>query len=74
MRNAAFRFQQISTDEVYGDLLHPDEIASGEVVPLFTETTPYVPSSPYSVSKALAGITAMNKVIGLGMPVDQLTN
>lgn len=39
----AFRFHHISTDEVYGDL---------EPGRLFTETTPYQPSSPYSASKA----------------------
>jgi len=39
-----FRFHHISTDEVYGDLKGPEE--------LFTETTPYAPSSPYSASKA----------------------
>src|SRR3546814_677889 len=41
---AAFRFHHISTDEVYGDLEGPED--------LFTETTPYAPSSPYSASKA----------------------
>lgn len=45
-----FRFHHISTDEVYGDLPHPDE-QEGEL-PLFTENTSYVPSSPYSASKA----------------------
>ena len=40
---AVFRFHHISTDEVYGDL--------GETG-LFTEETPYAPSSPYSASKA----------------------
>jgi len=40
----------ISTDEVYGDLPHPEEQA-GEL-PLFTEETSYAPSSPYSASKA----------------------
>lgn len=39
----SFRFYHISTDEVYGDL--SDE-------GLFTEETPYQPSSPYSASKA----------------------
>jgi dTDP-glucose 4,6-dehydratase len=38
-----FRFHHISTDEVYGDL-GPEG--------LFTETTSYEPSSPYSASKA----------------------
>lgn len=40
----AFRFHHISTDEVYGDLEGPTD--------LFTEQTPYAPSSPYSASKA----------------------
>ena len=43
-RKAQFRFHHISTDEVYGDLHGTDD--------LFTETTPYAPSSPYSASKA----------------------
>ncbi|GAB56987.1 dTDP-glucose 4,6-dehydratase [Glaciecola punicea ACAM 611] len=46
----AFRFHHISTDEVYGDLPHPDE--HNGVLPLFTEQTSYAPSSPYSASKA----------------------
>jgi len=41
---AGFRFHHISTDEVYGDLEGTDD--------LFTEETPYAPSSPYSASKA----------------------
>ena len=40
---ARFRFQHISTDEVFGSLG-----ATGR----FTETTPYAPNSPYSASKA----------------------
>ena len=43
-RQQAFRFHHISTDEVYGDLHGVED--------LFTETTPYAPSSPYSASKA----------------------
>ena len=43
-KKSGFRFHHISTDEVYGDLEGTDD--------LFTETTPYAPSSPYSVSKA----------------------
>ena len=50
-RKQAFRFHHISTDEVYGDLPHPDD-EPGEGLPLFTETTAYAPSSPYSASKA----------------------
>ncbi|MGQ0620517.1 MAG: dTDP-glucose 4,6-dehydratase [Panacagrimonas sp.] len=40
----AFRFQHISTDEVFGSL--------GPEDPAFSETTPYAPNSPYSASKA----------------------
>ncbi|WP_240207210.1 dTDP-glucose 4,6-dehydratase [Vibrio sp. CyArs1] len=43
-KQSAFRFQHISTDEVYGDLEGTDD--------LFTEETSYEPSSPYSASKA----------------------
>ena len=43
-KKTSFRFHHISTDEVYGDLEGSDD--------LFTETTPYAPSSPYSASKA----------------------
>lgn len=39
-----FRFHHISTDEVYGDLEGTTD--------LFTEDTPYHPSSPYAASKA----------------------
>ncbi len=51
----AFRFHHISTDEVYGDLPHPDELRENTLckeLPLFTEQTSYEPSSPYSASKA----------------------
>lgn len=51
-KKASFRFHHISTDEVYGDLPHPDEVAKGAELPLFTEKTAYAPSSPYSASKA----------------------
>jgi len=44
IKKATFRFHHISTDEVYGDLEGTDD--------LFTEVTPYAPSSPYSASKA----------------------
>ncbi|MBR9857173.1 MAG: dTDP-glucose 4,6-dehydratase [Gammaproteobacteria bacterium] len=50
-RKQAFRFHHISTDEVYGDLPHPDEDAKAHSK-LFTEKTAYAPSSPYSASKA----------------------
>jgi len=50
-KKQAFRFHHISTDEVYGDLPHPEDDSSADL-PLFTETTSYAPSSPYSASKA----------------------
>lgn len=50
-RKQAFRFHHISTDEVYGDLPHPSDQATA-TEHLFTETTAYQPSSPYSASKA----------------------
>jgi len=40
----SFRFHHVSTDEVYGDL--------GGAEDLFSESTPYAPSSPYAASKA----------------------
>lgn len=43
-KKSSFRFHHISTDEVYGDLEGDSD--------LFTEDTPYAPSSPYSASKA----------------------
>jgi dTDP-glucose 4,6-dehydratase len=42
----AFRFLNVSTDEVYGTLQPSD--------PPFSETTPYAPNSPYAASKAAA--------------------
>jgi dTDP-glucose 4,6-dehydratase len=39
-----FKFHHVSTDEVYGDLEGTSD--------LFTEKTPYAPSSPYSAAKA----------------------
>ncbi|WP_062011511.1 dTDP-glucose 4,6-dehydratase [Aureimonas sp. AU4] len=50
-RKADFRFHHVSTDEVYGDLPLDDS--------LFTEETPYAPSSPYSASKAASDHLAM---------------
>jgi len=43
-KKSTFRFHHVSTDEVYGDLEGMDD--------LFTEDTPYAPSSPYSAAKA----------------------
>lgn len=57
---AAFRFIHVSTDEVYGSLG-----PSG----LFTETTPYDPSSPYSASKAASDHLAKAWHRTYGMPI-----
>ncbi len=76
VRKAAFRFHHISTDEVYGDLPHPDEVAAGEALPLFTETTPYAPSSPYSASKASSDhlVRAWRRTYGLPTLVTNCSN
>lgn len=71
---AAFRFHHISTDEVYGDLPHPDEVA-GEL-PFFTETTAYAPSSPYSASKASSDllVRAWKRTYGFPTVVTNCSN
>ncbi len=56
----AFRFLHVSTDEVYGSLG-----AEG----LFTEETPYDPSSPYSASKAASDHLAKAWARTYGFPV-----
>lgn len=73
-KKAKFRFHHISTDEVYGDLPHPDE-QSGEL-PLFTEMTPYAPSSPYSASKASSDhlVRAWLRTYGLPTLVTNCSN
>lgn len=71
-----FRFHHISTDEVYGDLPHPDEVNSNETLPLFTETTAYAPSSPYSASKASSDhlVRAWKRTYGLPTIVTNCSN
>lgn len=73
-KKAGFRFHHISTDEVYGDLPHPDETA-GEL-PLFTEETPYAPSSPYSSTKAASDhlVRAWGRTYGLPIVVTNCSN
>lgn len=75
-RKSAFRFHHISTDEVYGDLPHPDEVSGGGSLPLFTETTPYAPSSPYSASKASSDhlVRAWRRTYGLPTIVTNCSN
>ncbi|WP_318498376.1 dTDP-glucose 4,6-dehydratase [Photobacterium leiognathi] len=67
-RKSAFRFHHISTDEVYGDL--------EGTVDLFTETTSYSPSSPYSASKASSDhlVRAWLRTYGLPTIVTNCSN
>jgi dTDP-glucose 4,6-dehydratase len=60
-RKASFRFHHISTDEVFGHL----PLDEG----LFTEETPYAPSSPYSASKAAADHFVHAWHVTYGLPV-----
>src|SRR5471030_2899090 len=75
-RKDVFRFHHISTDEVYGDLPHTDEWQSQEALPLFTEKTPYAPSSPYSASKAASDhlVRAWQRTYGLPVIVTNCSN
>ncbi|WP_274058266.1 dTDP-glucose 4,6-dehydratase [Vibrio parahaemolyticus] len=65
---SAFRFHHISTDEVYGDLEGTDD--------LFTETTSYAPSSPYSASKGSSDhlVRAWQRTYGLPTLVTNCSN
>jgi dTDP-glucose 4,6-dehydratase len=63
-----FRFHHISTDEVYGDLHHSNE--------MFTENTSYDPSSPYSASKASSDhlVRAWHRTYGLPVVITNCSN
>jgi dTDP-glucose 4,6-dehydratase len=65
--NEGHLFHHVSTDEVYGEL--GDE-------GLFTETTPYSPSSPYSASKASSDhlVRAWNRTFGLPVKITNCSN
>lgn len=67
-KKSRFRFHHISTDEVYGDLAGTDD--------LFTEETPYAPSSPYSASKAGSDhlVYAWNRTYNLPVVVTNCSN
>lgn len=62
-----FRFHHVSTDEVFGSL--------GEEG-MFTEQTPYDPSSPYSASKAGSDhlVRAWNRTFGLPVLISNCSN
>tara|TARA_B100001769_G_C22009253_1_gene542349 strand:+ start:17 stop:1030 length:1014 start_codon:yes stop_codon:yes gene_type:complete len=63
-----FRFYHISTDEVYGDL-KPDSLP-------FNEENTYLPSSPYSASKAASDhlVRAWNRTFGLPTLISNCSN
>ena len=67
-RKSTFRFHHISTDEVYGDLEGTTD--------LFTEETPYAPSSPYSASKASSDhlVRAWNRTFELPVVITNCSN
>jgi dTDP-glucose 4,6-dehydratase len=67
LREEGFRFIHVSTDEVYGSL--------GEIG-LFSETTPYDPSSPYSATKAASDhiAKAWHRTYGLPVIVSNCSN
>lgn len=67
-KKAQFKFHHISTDEVYGDLDGPED--------LFTETTSYAPSSPYSASKASSDhlVRAWLRTYGLPTVITNCSN
>ena len=67
-KKARFRFHHVSTDEVFGDL----PFDSG----VFTEETPYDPSSPYSASKAASDhlVRAWQHTYGLPTVLSNCSN
>lgn len=67
-KKSSFKFHHISTDEVYGDLEGTEE--------LFTEETPYSPSSPYSASKASSDhlVRAWHRTYGLPIVITNCSN
>ena len=69
MREAGIRFHHVSTDEVFGEL--PLDGAE-----LFTEESPYRPSSPYSSTKALADmlIRAWVRTYGIRATISNCSN
>lgn len=67
-RKDTFRFHHVSTDEVFGDL----PFDSG----IFTEETPYKPSSPYAASKAASDhlVRAWHETYGLPVVLSNCSN
>jgi len=67
-KQTGFRFHHISTDEVFGDLPFDEGV--------FTEETPYAPSSPYSASKAASDhlVRAWHETYGLPVVISNCSN
>jgi dTDP-glucose 4,6-dehydratase len=67
-RRGRFRFHHVSTDEVFGDLPLDEGV--------FTEETPYAPSSPYSASKAASDhlVRAWHETYGLPVVLSNCSN
>jgi dTDP-glucose 4,6-dehydratase len=67
-RQNSFIFHHISTDEVFGDLPFDGSV--------FTEDTPYAPSSPYSASKAASDhlVRAWHHTYGLPAVLSNCSN
>ena len=67
-KKSAFRFHHVSTDEVFGDLPFDSSV--------FTEETPYAPSSPYSASKAASDhlVRAWHATYGLPVVLSNCSN
>jgi dTDP-glucose 4,6-dehydratase len=67
-KKKGFRFHHVSTDEVFGDLPFDEGI--------FTEETPYAPSSPYSASKAASDhlVRAWHETYGLPVVISNCSN
>jgi dTDP-glucose 4,6-dehydratase len=63
-----FRFLHVSTDEVYGDLANTGN--------LFTEATPYAPSSPYAATKAGSDhlVRAWGRTYGMPVLITNCSN
>ncbi|AKO45152.1 dTDP-glucose 4,6-dehydratase [[Haemophilus] ducreyi] len=67
-KKAQFLFHHISTDEVFGDLAHQPQ--------RFTEQSAYMPSSPYSASKAASDhlVQAWYRTYGLPTVISHCSN
>lgn len=68
-KHGLIRFHHISTDEVFGTIIPG-------VVDIFSETTPYNPSSPYSASKASSDhfVRSFGKTFGLPITITNCSN